>query len=282
MSVRFPYRVGTFYAGTGDALRGQLTECFLHTLGPGALPQVDEAGPRHLVALVAPHAGYIYSGPIAATGYAYAAADGRPNVVVVIGPNHTGLGSGISIMTAGKWRTPLGDIEVDVDLAVAIQKAARYIDIDEGGHRFEHAIEVQLPFLQYVYGGSVKLVPVSMLMQDLTVSRDVGEAVGRTCQGANALVVASTDLTHYESHARAARQDRFALEAITGLDEERLYDAVERHRITMCGYGPVAAAIVAAKRLGARRGELLRYATSGETSGDRSHVVGYATVALTR
>jgi AmmeMemoRadiSam system protein B len=224
----------------------------------------------------------MYSGPVAATGYAYAAADGRPNVVVVVGPNHTGFGSGISIMTDGKWRTPFGDIEVDVNLAVAIQKAARYIDIDDGGHRFEHAIEVQLPFLQYVYGGSVKLVPISMKMQDLDVSRDVGEAVGQACQGVNALIVASTDLTHYESHARAERQDRLALEAITRLDEERLYDVVERQRITMCGYGPVAAAIVAAKQLGAGTGELLRYATSGETSGDRTQVVGYAAVALTR
>jgi len=185
-------------------------------------------------------------------------------------------------MTGGKWRTPFGDIEVDVDLAVAIQKAARYIDIDEGGHRFEHAIEVQLPFLQYVYGGSVKLVPISMLMQDLDVSHDVGEAIGRACQGMNVLIVASTDLTHYASHAHAERQDRLALEAITRLDEKLLYDVVERHRITMCGYGPVAAAIVAAKHLGAEKGELLRYATSGETSGDHSQVVGYAAVALKR
>ncbi len=282
MKVRPPRQAGVFYAGSANALAKQVEECFLHPLGPGMVPKVDERGPKNLIALISPHAGYVYSGPVAAHAYHRLALSGAPASVVIVGPNHTGFGSGVSIAVEGVWRTPLGDVQVDVELARAIQRSSQFIDVDDVGHSHEHSIEVQLPFLQYLFGSGVKLVPVCMMMQDLEVSRDVGEAIGKSTMGKNAVVIASTDLTHYEPQEFASTKDRMVVEAILSLDEERLHSVVESRNISMCGCGPVCAAIVAAKRLGAKEARLLSYKTSGDVTGDRSQVVGYASLAVTR
>jgi len=233
-----------------------------------------------VVGLVVPHAGYMASGPVAAHAYNHLAKDGKPDVIVVFGPNHTGHGSALSIMNEGAWRTPLGDVEVDTETANQILSASDIIDVDDRAHVYEHSIELQLPFLQYLYGSEFKFVPICFMMQDLVSSREVGKAVATALKGKNALVIASSDLTHYEPQERAEKKDKMAVDAALEMDEEGYYRAVEAYGISTCGYGPVIAAITAAKELGAKKAELLSYKTSGDVLGDRSAVVGYASIAF--
>jgi len=282
LKVRHPFVAGSWYAGTSAALRKQIEECFTHELGPGEAPKVAEKGSRNVVGLVCPHAGYVYSGPVAAHSYYELAADGRPDVVVIFSPNHTGFGSALAIMNEGVWRTPLGDVEIDTVVANQILDVSRIIDVDDKAHAHEHSIELQLPFLQYLYGAAFKFVPICFLMQDLESSRDVGLAVSKALSGKNALVIASTDMTHYESQGSAEKKDKMAIDAATRLDEARYYSLVESHNISTCGYGPTVAAITAVKKLGAKEGKLLCYRTSGDVTGDFSAVVGYASIAFVK
>ena len=281
MSVRSPCQAGAFYAGSEKALKRQIEECFLHKFGPGKIPKLKERRRRRLVSLISPHAGYMFSGPVAANGYYYAANDGRPSSIVILGPNHTGYGSGVSTVTGQIWRMPFGDIDVDSDLAEEIQRSSQFIDIDESAHRFEHSIEVQLPFLQYIYG-HFKFVPICMMMQDLEVSRDIGEAIAKAAYGKNVLVIASTDMTHYEPLAVAKKKDQLAIDAMLTLDEEALQTVVESSSISMCGYGPASVAIIAAKKLSATKAQLLSYRTSGDITGNGKSVVGYASLTIVK
>jgi AmmeMemoRadiSam system protein B len=269
-----------FYAGTAESLKAQIEECFTHKLGPGKLSKVAEKGSRNLIGFVSPHAGYMYSGPVAAHGFYNLALDGKPDVTVIFGPNHTGQGSAISIMNDGAWRTPLGDVQVDTETANMIMQEPGVIDLDDSAHMSEHSIEVQLPFLQYLYGSAFRFVPISFLMQDLESSRQVGQATAKALMNKNALIIASSDMTHYESQKSAEKKDKLVIEAVEKMDENQLYSTIETHGISACGYGPIVALITAAKILGARNAKLLRYATSGNVTGDFSAVVGYASVAF--
>jgi len=282
LKVRHPCQVGMFYASTAAALKTQIKTCFTHKLGPGKTPKVLEKGPRSIVGLVCPHAGYMYSGPVAAHSYYNLAMDGKPNVAVILGPNHTGRGSALALMDEGAWLTPLGQAEIDAETAKRIMRESNIIDIDDSAHRFEHSIEVQLPFLQYLYGEKLKFVPICFLMQDLESSRSVGEAVGKALSGKNALVIASTDMTHYEPQERAEQKDKLAINAALKMDEELYYSTVESKGISTCGYGPVVAAITASRLLNAKRARLLCYKTSGNITGDFSSVVGYASMSFMR
>jgi AmmeMemoRadiSam system protein B len=202
---------------------------------------------------------------------------------VIFGPNHTGRGSALSIMNEGFWRTPLGDVEIDTETANKILRASRIIDVDEVAHAGEHSIELQLPFLQYLYGSEFKFVPICFMMQDLESSREVGKAVASALKGKNALVIASSDLTHDEPQKTAERKDGLAIEAALKMDEELYYSTVESYAITTCGYGPVIAAITAAKELDAKKAQLLCYKTSGDIFEDYySRIVGYASIAFTK
>jgi AmmeMemoRadiSam system protein B len=156
------------------------------------------------------------------------------------------------------------------------------VDIDETAHAYEHAIEVQLPFIQYIYGSEVSIVPICMGFQDLETSRNLGEAIAKSSEGRNLLVIASTDLTHQEPQQSANKKDRLVLEAIEAMNEKQLQEAVQKNRITMCGYGPVSAAIVYSKAMHADKAEILSYHTSGDTTGDMGAVVGYASAKITR
>ena len=282
MKLRYPAVAGSWYAGTPNSLRKQIEQLFTHILGPGSLPFVIKEGPRNIVGLVVPHAGYMASGPIAAHAYHHLAEDGKPDVIVIFGPNHTGHGSALSIMNDGAWRTPLGDVEIDTETADKILQSSSIVDVDDRAHVYEHSIELQLPFLQYLYGSGFKFVPICFMMQDLESSREVGKAVASALKRKNGLVIASSDLTHYEPQERAEKKDRMAIDAALELDEERYYNTVESYGISTCGYGPVIAAITAAKELGAKKAELLSYGTSGDVLGDRSAVVGYASIAFTK
>jgi len=282
VKVRRPCQAGAFYAGTAESLKKQIENCFLHELGPGKIPETIKTGPRQVVGLVCPHAGYMFSGPVAAHAYYKLALDGKPDIVVLFGPNHTGYGSALAVMNEGFWRTPLGDVEIDAELANQIVDESHIIDVDDSAHRFEHSIEVQLPFLQYLYGSEFKIAPICFLMQDLSSARDVGQAVAKVLAGKNAVIIASSDMTHYEPQKSAETKDKMALEAVEAMDEAKLYSVVEAHRISACGYGPIAALITAAKNLGMKKAKLLCYKTSGDVIGDYSSVVGYATVCLTK
>jgi len=277
MKVRKPIVAGTFYAGTPEGLKEQIEWCYKHELGPGAVPQVNDEGPREVVALVVPHAGYIYSGPVAAHAYRELAADGVFDTAVILGPNHTGYGSPVSLWPEGVWKTPLGELEIDENLAHSL--LGGMIEADETAHIYEHSVEVQLPWLQYLYGKG-KIVPIAMLAQDIETARQVGKAISRC--GDNIIIIASTDFTHYEPHSVAAEKDKSMIEAIINLDEAELYRRRESLNCTMCGYGPVASAIVAAKEMGAKKASLLKYATSGDMTGDFSRVVGYGSIVIKR
>jgi len=254
----------------------------MHELGPKTLPKAAEGKLKHTIGLISPHAGYMYSGPVAAHGYYNLALDGKPDLVVAFGPNHTGMGSGLAIMREGAWRTPLGDVEIDTATADNIVKAARIVDVDDSAHMQEHSIEVQLPWLQYLYGSSFKIVPICFLMQDLQSSREVGMAVAEALQNKNALVIASTDMTHYQPQNAAEKKDKTVIDAALKLEEEKVYSTVEALQVSMCGYGPVIACIVATKELGAKSGKLLCYKTSGDVVHDYSAVVGYASIMFSR
>ena len=277
MKTREPVVSGTFYAGTPKVLREQIEWCYKHELGPGVVPAVNKEGSREIVALVVPHAGYIYSGPVAAHAYKELADDGVVDTAVVLGPNHSGYGASVSLWLGDAWETPLGKVRINKELAHSLLGGV--IELDETAHIYEHSIEVQLPWLQYLYG-ELKLVPIAMLAQDIETAREVGRAISRC--GGDIVVIASSDFTHYEPHSVATEKDMSMIEAITNFDEEELYKRREVLNCTMCGYGPVGAAIVAAKEMEAKTASLLKYATSGDTTGDFSRVVGYGSIAIRR
>lgn len=282
VKVRRPCQAGAFYEGTPDALKRQIEECFTSKLGPRRIPTVAERPIKNVLGLICPHAGYMFSGMVAAHAYYKLALDGRPDLIVLLGPNHTGIGSGLAIMNEGVWRTPLGDIEVDGEAANQLTRESSLIDVDDSAHRNEHSIEVQLPFLQYLYGSSFKIVPICFLMQDLTSAKEVGQAVAKVLQNRKAAIIASSDMTHYEPQKSAEQKDRKALDAIEAMDEARFQSVIEDNNITACGYGPITSLITAAKALEAKEAKLLCYKTSGDVTGDHTSVVGYAAVCLTK
>jgi hypothetical protein len=239
-------------------------------------------GPRKILGVVSPHAGYMYSGPVAANGFSKLAADGTPETFVILGPNHTGHGSGVSILTDGAWETPIGTAQIQGEMAKRIQSSSTILDIDEASHTYEHSIEVQLPFLQFLYGDSVKFIPICMMMQDLQTSRDIAKSIVEQCEGKDYAIIASSDFTHYEPHETANRKDKMAIDAILKLDDEALNDLGESNRVTMCGYGPITTLIAAAKLMTGVKVELLAHRTSGDITDDKTAVVGYSSLVFTR
>jgi MEMO1 family protein len=282
LKIRKPYVADAFYAGTKTSLTKQITDCFTHPFGPGQVPKPNQQGPRRILGLVCPHAGYMYSGPVAANGYSKLAIDGQPNVCIILGPNHTGMGSGLSIQTEGAWETPVGITRVDSGLAKRLQESSNIIDVDERAHASEHSIEVQLPFLQFLFKDAIEFVPICMMMQDLTTSRELAKTIVENTKDKNVAIIASSDFTHYEPQADANRKDREAIDAILKLDDEQLNELGESNRVTMCGYGPITTLIAAAKMLGNVSADLLAYKTSGDITGDKSAVVGYSSLIFTR
>ena len=223
----------------------------------------------------------MYSGPVAASAYYELAIDGKPDKVVLLGPNHTGYGSGLALMREGVWRTPLGDVELDSGLADAILHETNIVDVDETAHRYEHSIEVQLPFLQFLYGNAFKIVPICFLMQDYDSAVEVGRALVEALDATNTLVIASSDMTHYEPSKLATSKDQAALKAVTDVDAKRFYQIIETQNITACGYAPITSLITYAVGVCAKA-QLLSYHDSGDVTGDHSSVVGYAAVKFSK
>lgn len=277
-TLRRPVVAGMFYEGTAEALKAQVKSCFLHPFGPKKLPQVNQNGPRNILGMVCPHAGYIYSGPVAANAFFELANDGKPDTIIILGPNHTGIGSDLSIMNEGTWRTPLGDVKIDSEMANDLIRETSLLDVDPIAHLQEHSIEVQLPFLQYLYGDKFCIVPISFLMQDIESAKEIGRALTKTLNTCNAIVIASSDFTHYESQTSVNRKDNAAIEAIENLDENQLYSILETQNVSACGYAPIAGLITYSKGMGATKAKLLTHKTSGDITGDKTSVVGYASL----
>ena len=272
--IRQPAVAGTFYPKEPDALRRQVED-----LAAGAAPPPAGAGGA-AVAILVPHAGYVYSGRIAAVTYR---AVSLPRSVVVLCPNHTGRGAPIAMLDEGGWQTPLGDAPIDGGLARAVLALCRGAQVDAEAHRREHAIEVQVPFLQVLAPDST-LVPICVGTLDLPRLLDLGRALAEAigAAGGESLIVISSDLSHYIPAARAERQDRKAIDRVLAVDPEGLHRVVLEEEISMCGVAPAVAGLEAARRLGAGAGRLIAYGHSGEINGDTRSVVGYAGIVLPR
>lgn len=267
MIKRAPAVAGSFYPEAPASLTEEIKKC------------VDEdAVKSKVLGVVSPHAGFMYSGAVAGAVFSRIEI---PETVIVLGPNHTGRGERISIMTQGVWSMPFGDVEIDRELAEAIRDASPGILEDSLAHEREHSLETQLPFMQY-FRKDFKIVPICLMGISLEICDRVSRAIAVSVRKLNrsVLIVASSDMTHYESHLSAAQKDSKAIEKIIDLDPQGLYETVRNDRISMCGVNPVTVMLMCAKRMGAERSELVKYMTSGEVSGDMDHVVGYAGVIV--
>ncbi len=280
---RGPAVAGSFYESNKEALIKRLRWCFLHSLGPGVLPSKTLKKTEEAIGLVSPHAGYMYSGPIAANGFYEISLRFKPEIFIIVGPNHHGIGSPIALSSSEYWETPLGDVKVSLEFAKDLAKKAGIIEFDDTAHLFEHSIEVQLPFLQYIYGENIEIVPIVMMLQSFEAGKILGEAIATLSSELNikTLVIASTDFTHYEPHETAVKKDKAAINCILSLDSKGLYNTILEKDISMCGPGPVMTLIEYARKIGGKP-VLIKYATSGDITGDRSAVVGYASIIFTR
>ena len=276
-AVRQPAVAGRFYPGNAQHLRAEV-ETFV-TPRASAEQETLETSPKiAAVGCIVPHAGYVYSGAVA--GAVYRRLD-LPRRCVILCPNHTGVGEPLAIMSRGAWHTPLGDVAIDAELAEALKKTMPLLVEDEEAHRYEHALEVQLPFLQVLRPG-LQFVPITVGTSSFEVLSELGHTIGTALAGLSepALVIASSDMNHYESDSITRVKDRRAIDQILALDPRGLYDTVREGGISMCGYGPATTMLTAAHKMGASKAELIRYATSGDVSGDRDMVVGYAGIAV--
>jgi AmmeMemoRadiSam system protein B len=265
--IREPAVAGQFYPSNARQLAQEVDRCI-----QGSPPRLDAT------AVVAPHAGYMYSGGVAGAVYG---AVRLPGSYIILGPNHTGRGQALALAPAGVWRTPLGLASIDVGLNERLLQECAQLKEDGAAHALEHALEVQLPFLQRNVAG-VRFAAICVGTAEFSTLETLGHALARLVQsqGAPILLIASSDMNHYESAAIGQRKDSVAIERILALDPEGLFRVVLEQEISMCGFAPTVSVLVACRDLGAGRGTLIRYANSGDVSGDHEHVVGYAGIAI--
>lgn len=276
-TIRSPAVAGQFYAGSRDALHQQIESVFAHDVGPGSVSNAPASGTA-IHGVVSPHAGYPYSGPVAAHGFARLAATEEPNVVVAVGPNHGRLGDPLAVTAASAWETPLGRVPIATTLRDRLVELTD-LSVDERAHAKEHSIEVQVPFVQYLFE-DVSLLPIVMSQQDRdSVDRLVAALSELPTADRSVVFIASTDLTHYEPASRAQKLDEPILAAIENLDADAVLDRIEAGH-TMCGGGPTAAIMRTVSNCGASGGRVLQYATSGDTRGPTREVVGYVSATL--
>lgn len=265
--IRNPVVAGQFYPESAPELKAMIASMV-----------EEDAAKEEVVGLVSPHAGYIYSGPVAG---AVISRIKFKDTFVIMGPNHTGMGKPLSIMTEGRWNTPLGGVAIDSELAKKILSNSAHLEEDDKAHIYEHSIEVQLPFLQY-FKPDFKLVPIVFGQPGSAVYKEIGREIAEAVKELDreVVIIASSDMSHYEPQASAQEKDRQAIEAMLDLNEDELLKRVAEFNITMCGYAPAVSLIAAAKELGASGAELVKYQTSGDVSGDYSSVVGYAGIII--
>lgn len=265
MTIRSPSVAGYFYPGTTAALKTALAGF------------IDKKAPKEeAIGVLVPHAGYIYSGAV--TGATLSRVIVK-DIVIIIGPTHSGIGRPFSVMPEGEWETPLGSVKVDAELAQKIIDLSQYAEADYDAHEQEHAVEVQVPFLQYLKP-DVKIVPMILAGASLAIYRELGHAIAQAIKETkkNVVILASGDMTHYEPAEQAKQKDMKAVESMLALDEAELTRRYNNLHITMCAHGPVTTLIAAAKELGAKSAELAAYRNSGDETGDYTQVVAYAGV----
>ena len=277
---------GSFYENSRKALKEQIKNCFLHKVGPKKLPQEEssdglEKKERKIIGVVSPHAGFMYSGPVAAHDYLALSYEKAPETIVILGPNHSGLGEDISLMSEGFWETPLGKVEIETELAKNIIKNDHHhiIKEDQKAHFLEHSIEVQLPFLQYIYSDRFTIIPISIKNQRIELMKYLAHILHDTVKDKLSLFIASSDFTHYESQQIAQQKDHEAIQAITKeMNTDHFYETIKSNKATICGPGPISVVMETCHLMGIKQGNLLKYATSGEISGLYDQVVGYASI----
>ncbi len=267
-SIRTPTVAGRFYPRRPEELEREI-----HQFTSGSETERVRA-----LGCIAPHAGYVYSGHVAGAVYAHIEI---PKTCIVLCPNHTGMGVPLSIMTKAAWQTPLGTVPADADLGTRLLQSCHLLEEDTAAHRGEHAVEVQLPFLQ-ARSRDLKLVPIVLGTSNFEQLRALGEAMADAIAASseNVLIVASSDMNHYESDAITRVKDHKAIARVLALDPRGLWEVVMNEDVSMCGFGPAIAMLTAAKKLGATSATLVKYATSGDISGDRDQVVGYAGITV--
>jgi MEMO1 family protein len=270
MNIRLPAVAGAFYEGDPKRLQAQVEACY------AANPPVEKK--ERPVGAVVPHAGLMYSGHVAAA--LYAEMD-LPNRLIILCPNHTGIGHFAAINREGAWRTPFGDAPIDTPLADALMKKTELLRDDRLAHAREHSLEVQLPFLQHMLG-SFTFVPICLGAPRLGMLEEIANAIADVIResGEAIPILASSDMNHYEDQATTLRKDQLAIDPILALDARALWTAVDDHDISMCGYIPATTMLIAANRLGAKRARLVKHATSGDINHDYGHVVGYASILV--
>lgn len=265
--VRKPVVAGQFYTANPERLKEEIKEY----LTPGAVTE-------EVLGLISPHAGYMYSGSTAGAVYSRI----KPaQTFIILCPNHTGYGKPYAVMTKGSWETPLGSIPIDFQLANQLLTSSKYLEEDHLAHLYEHSIEVHLPFLQVLFE-NFQIIPICVSHSKDEDYKQFGLELGKGLQNFSrkVVIIASSDMTHYESQSDAQRKDKIAIEAILKLDQDMLLEKVNTFHITMCGYIPAVIMLSAAKELGAKEAELVKYTTSGETTGDYQQVVGYAGIIV--
>ena len=261
--IRKPAVAGQFYQSSPSKLSEEIGSCI-----------VKDVKKERAIGIVSPHAGIMYSGKVA--GAVFSGIE-FPETFILVGPNHTGLGHSVAIMSSGTWQVPTGELKIDEKLAAALKDQDDIFSENNLAHSMEHSLEVQLPFIIH-FSSDVKIVPVTMRTDSLDDCRAVGEAIADVIMNTSypVTIVASSDMSHYVSDSEARSKDKDAIEEIVNLDPEGLYRKVRTKGISMCGVVPVTVMLYAANKLGAKEARLVKYMTSGEVSGDNSYVVGYA------
>jgi len=275
--IRQPVVAGQFYNLNPNMLKRQIDACFKHRIGPKRMEK------RGMAAAVVPHAGFDYSGPIAAWIYSKM----EQANYIIIGPNHSGLGSQFAIMKSGLWKTPLGELLIHEEMANRLLERCRLLEYDVLAHQNEHSVEVQLPFLQYRFGNDFKFIPISVLnefVDDILldackkIGKDIAEVIKKSKE--KWIVIATSDFSHYISHQTANKVDKVCIKSILKLNEDDFFSKINEKHASICGFGAIAIVISAAKELGAKKAELLKYATSGDITGELGSVVGYASIII--
>jgi AmmeMemoRadiSam system protein B len=265
-AVRKSVIAGSWYSGNPSTLRRDI-EDYLKLV-----PNMELDG--ELVAIIAPHAGYVYSGHVAA--HAYKLIIGRNyDAVIIIGPSHRAAFHGVSIFSSGGYETPLGIVPIAEDLAETIKKNCKLVSDISAAHLQEHSIEIQLPFLQYALGDFL-FVPLVMGDQDALTCQDLAQAILDSIQSMKVLIVASSDLSHFHRYNEAIKLDEVAIQYLKDSDASGLLDSLKNNNTEACGGGPMAVAMIVGRMFGANKARVLKYANSGDVTGDKSSVVGYA------
>jgi MEMO1 family protein len=280
---RSPYYSGSFYPKDKSDLNKLLNFCFIKSeFGPQQIPKINKNNNNKykIYGLIVPHGAYIFSGAISANAY-FEINDQNIDTFILIGPDHKGIGKRISIMNEGYWQTPLGDVLINKEITKDLKTHNNIIIEDKLVHQFEHSLEIQIPFLQYSRLNSFTIVPILLKDQDIETSLILGNSLAKSISKKNAIIIASSDLTHYELNLNAYDKDFRLIKSIVKLDIELFYQTIRDLNISICGYGAIASLMRAVQLLGSKTGVLLKYATSGDiTLDNKNTVVAYAAIAF--